>query len=71
MIASLLFAAGLLFAWMAYNAYSSHEIKGRGWGFSTRIYRRDSEPVWYWVTFSCYVIIAVWTTVYAVMAVLK
>lgn len=71
MIATLLFAAGLFFSWMVYNAYSSREIRGRGWGVSTRIYRRDREPVWYWVTFSCYVIIAVWTTAFAVMVLIR
>ena len=68
MITILFLLIGLLFFWMVYQAYSSREIKARGWGFSTRIYTRDSEPVMYWVTFSSYLVCAVWATVFAVLA---
>ncbi|MCX5827061.1 MAG: hypothetical protein NTV58_03545 [Deltaproteobacteria bacterium] len=71
MIATLLLATGILFFWMVFKAFSSREIKARGWGFSCRIYRRDSEPFMYWVNFSCYLVIAVWTTVFAVRAALS
>ena len=71
MIPTFFLAIGALFSWMVFNAFSSQEIKGRGWGFSTRIYRRDSEPIMYWVTFSSYLVCAVWATVFGVLAVLK
>lgn len=68
MIATLFFLVGILFLWMAFKGLKSREIKGRGWGFSSRIYRRDYEPVFYWITVSSYVVIFIWTTVFAVMA---
>jgi hypothetical protein len=71
MIATLFLAAGILFSWMVFKAYASGEITGRGWGFSTRTYCRDSDPVWYWVTFTCYVVCAVWATVFGIMAALS
>ena len=71
MIATLLLLTGILFFWLVYKAFSSREIEARDWGFSTRIYRRDSEPVRYWVSFASYLVIAVWTTVFAVMAALS
>ena len=71
MIPTFFLAIGALFSWMVFKAFSSQEIKGRGWGFSTRIYGRDSEPLMYWVTFSSYLVCAVWATVFGVLAVLK
>ena len=71
MIATLFLAAGLFFFWMVFKAFSSREIAGRGWGFSSRIYSRDSEPVLYWVTFWSYLVCAVWATVFAVLAARK
>jgi len=71
MIATLLLVTGILFFWLALKAFTSREIEARGWGFSTQIYRRDSEPVMYWVSFLSYLVIAVWTTVFAVMAALS
>lgn len=68
MIAILLFVVGILFLWKAFKGLASREIEGRGWGFSTRIYRRDYEPVFYWITVSSYVVIFIWTTVFVVMA---
>ncbi len=59
---------GILFFWMVRNAWSSREIQGRGWGFSVRTYQRDSEPIWYWVTFSCYVVCAVLATTVGILA---
>ena len=71
MIATLFLAIGILFFWMVFNAFSSQEIKGRGWGFSVRTYHRDSEPSWYWVTFSSYLVCAIWATAFGVLAAFK
>jgi hypothetical protein len=71
MIATIFLAIGILFFWMVFNAYSAQEIKGRGWGFSIRTYQRDSEPIWYWVTFSSYLVCAAWATAFGVLAILK
>lgn len=71
MIAILFLAIGLFFFWMVFKAISSQEILARGWGFSIRIYSRENEPVKYWVTFSCYIICAVWATAFAVLMLLK
>ena len=49
----------IVFCWLMYKGYTSGEIIGRGWGFSTRLYSRDDEPVWYWVTFLSYLACAV------------
>lgn len=68
MIPTLFLAIGILFFWLVFKAYSSREIKGRGWGFSVRTYQRDSEPIWYWVTFSSYLVCAVWATAFGVLA---
>jgi len=59
MIATLLLVTGILFFWLVLKAFTSWEIKTRGWGLRTRIYRRDSEPVRYWVSLSSYLVIAV------------
>ena len=67
MIATLFLIIGILFFLLVLKAFSSREIAARGWGFSTRIYYRDSEPVRYWISLLSYLVIAVWTTVFAVM----
>jgi len=71
MIATFFLAIGAVFFWMVFKAFSTHEIKGRGWGFDIRTYNRDSEPIMYWVTFSSYLICAVWATVFGTLMVLK
>ena len=71
MIAILLMITGILFFVIVFKAFSSRELKARGWGFSTRIYRRDSEPIMYLINFISYLVIAVWTTVFAVLAACK
>jgi len=68
MIAVLFLIVGISFFSIVFKAYSSRELKARGWGFSTRIYRRESEPIMYWISFISYLVIAVWTTVFAVLA---
>ncbi|MCB1968763.1 MAG: hypothetical protein KDI64_22610 [Candidatus Accumulibacter sp.] len=68
MIAALFAVLGGVFFWMVFVAVRSREIKARGWGFSTRTYSRDSEPFWYWLTFSSYLVCAVWATSFAVLA---
>jgi hypothetical protein len=70
MIAILFLAIGILFSWMVSNAVSSGSIQGRGWGFGTRTYRRDQEPVCYWVTFSSYLVCAAWAAVFGILAAL-
>lgn len=71
MIATFFLAIGILLFWMVLNAFSSQEIKGRGWGFSVRIYHRDHEPVWYWVTFLSYLVCAIWASSFGVLAAFK
>ncbi len=71
MIATLFLAMGTLFFWMLFSAFTSREIKARGWGFECRIYNRGSEPVMYWLTFSCYLICAVWATAFGILAAIR
>lgn len=71
MIPTLFLAIGSLFFWLVFRAHASREIQGRGWGFSTRTYQRESEPVWYWVTFASYLVCAVWATALGVLAALR
>jgi len=71
MISLLFLAIGLLFFWMLYSAISSQEIKGRGWGFSVRTYSREVEPVMFWVTFAGYLICALWSTAFGILAAIK
>ncbi len=66
---SLLFLAlGILFLWLMYKDFPSREILARGWGFSTRTYSRDDEPIRYWITFWSYLICAVWSIAFAFLA---
>ncbi|MBK6322516.1 hypothetical protein [Candidatus Aalborgicola defluviihabitans] len=71
MFAIIFLAFGVWFSWLVYQAISTREIVARGWGFNTRIYSRDNEPVWYWVTFTSYSICAVWATTFAILLVQK
>jgi len=71
MFATFFLAAGALFFWLVFKGYSDQEVKGRGWGFSIRIYRRASEPIMYWVTFVSYLVCAVWSSVFGILMVLK
>ena len=71
MISTLFLPVGMLFFWLVFNAWCSREIKGRGWGFGIRTYQRDSEPIWYWVTFSSYLACAVLATTVAVLAAVR
>lgn len=59
MLGLLFLALGILFTWLLFKGYSSGEIMGRGWGFSTRLYSRDDQPIWYWITFGSYLFCAV------------
>ena len=59
MFGLLFLGLGIVFFWLISKALSSGEILARGWGFSTRIYSRDDEPIRYWVTFWSYLICAV------------
>lgn len=70
MIASLLVLIGMLFLVLVLQAWSSGEIRARGWGLSTRIYCRASEPVGYWVSLASYLVITIWTTALGVLAAL-
>ena len=71
MFATFFLAAGALFFWLVFKGYSDQEVKGRGWGFSIRIYRRASEPIMYWVTFVSYLVCAVWSSVFGILMVLR
>ena len=71
MIPTLFLAIGSLFFWLVFRAYVSQEIQGRGWGFSTRTYQRESQPIWYWVTFWSYLVCAVWATAFGALAALR
>jgi hypothetical protein len=68
MVACLFLAIGGLFSWMVFKAVSTRSIQGRGWGFGTRTYRRDGEPIRYWVTFASYLVCAVWATAFGLLA---
>jgi len=67
----ILIGFGLFFFYMLFNAFLSREIKARGWGFSTRIYQRDGEPIMYWVNFIIYLTMAVCTTVIGFQLIIK
>ena len=67
MFAIIFLAMGLLFFWLVYQASSTREILARGWGFNTRVYNRDREPVWYWVTFVSYLVCAIVATTFAIL----
>ncbi len=71
MVPAFFLILGMIFLWLIIQAISTAEIKGRGWGFSSRIYRRDSDPIMYWVTFSGYLVCAIWSTVFGVLMALK
>ena len=43
MFATFFLAAGALFFWLVFKGYSDQEIKGRGWGFRTQIYRATAK----------------------------
>ena len=70
MIAPMFLVLGLLLFVLVFKAFSTREIRARGWGFSARTYCRDDEPVMYWVTFASFLVLAIWTTVFGFMAVL-
>lgn len=57
----------LVFSWLIYQAVTTREILARGWGFSTRTYSRDSDPIWYWITFVCYSVCAVASAAVAIL----
>lgn len=71
MISILFLAVGALFFWILFRAYSAKEIKGRGWGFSVRTYRLDTQPAGYWVTFAAYLLCAVWATAQGIAAMFR
>lgn len=71
MIPTFFLSFGVIFFWMVFHAFISREIKGRGWGINIRIYRRDSEPIMYWVTFFACLVCAVWSTEFGVLAAFK
>lgn len=47
-----------IFVVLLYRAIRTGEILARGWGFETRVYSRDGEPIRYWVTFVSYAMCA-------------
>ena len=66
MFGLLFLALGILFTWLLLKGYSSGEIMGRGWGISTRMYRREDQPIWYLITFWSYLFCAVSSIVCAI-----
>ena len=71
MFATFFLIIAILFFWMVFKGFSAEEIKGRGWGIDVQIYRRDSEPIMYWVTFGSYLLCAVCATVFGILMALK
>lgn len=67
MFALIFLALGAWFLWMVFQAYSTGEIKGRGWGSQVRTYLRDEHPVWYWVTLVSYFVAGVWSAAFGVL----
>ncbi len=67
MFAIIFLVLGIVFSWLIYQAISEREILARGWGFSTRTYSRDDQPIWYWVTLTCYSFCAIVATVVAIL----
>ncbi len=56
------------FSWLVYEAWSTGQVKARGWWFKVRYYSREDEPVMFWINTGAYMVIVVWTLVYGVMA---
>ena len=52
---------------MLYKATTTGRILARGWGFNTRTYDRNEQPIWFWFTFGTYSIAAAMATAAAVM----
>ncbi|HNX31570.1 MAG TPA: hypothetical protein PKM35_08190 [Holophaga sp.] len=71
LFAIIFLAMSVLFAWFVYQAVITREILARGWGFRTRIYNRDDQPVYYWTTFACYLICAAWALIISVLLIRK
>jgi hypothetical protein len=70
-IGVLFLIVGIAFSFIVLKAYTSKELKARGWGFSIRTYRREDEPIKYWITFYSYLVIALWAMVFGVLLVYK
>ncbi len=58
MLSIIFFFIAVPFVVLLYPAIRTGEILARGWGFETRVYSRDGEPIRYWVTFVSYAICA-------------
>lgn len=58
MFAIFFLAIGALFSWFIYQAISTRDILAKGWGWNTRTYNRDDQPVSFWVTFFSHLICA-------------
>ncbi len=56
-----------IFVVLLYRAIRTGEILARGWGFETRVYSRDGEPIRFWVTFVSYAICALVSALAAVL----
>ncbi len=71
MVALFFIIVGMFFFVIVFKSLSSGELKGRGWGFSIRIYQRDSEPFMYWLNFIGYLMAAVFATVFGILKAYK
>jgi len=58
----------LVFAFLFYEAVTTGNVRGRGWGFSVRWYDREDSPVSYWTLTVSYAVIVVWTLLFALKA---
>jgi hypothetical protein len=64
MFAFIFFIISLVFIRLLYSAVKTREILGRDWGFGSRLYSRDDEPIRYWVLFFAYSVCALWLLVF-------
>jgi ribose/xylose/arabinose/galactoside ABC-type transport system permease subunit len=67
MLSIIFFFIAVPFVVLLYRAIRTGEILARGWGFETRVYSRDGEPIRYWVTFVSYAICALVAALAAVL----
>ena len=54
----LLIVFGLVYLFLLVEGYTKGKIRAKGRVWHIRIYERETEPGWYWLTFSLYVVLA-------------
>lgn len=70
MLAPFFLAMGVYFLYLLAMGWSNQEIKAR-WGWTFRMFHRDREPIWFWLTFVSYVLCVVTSAVVCLMLFLK